>query len=373
MVKSIFSQPQSCCWRIPAPPSQTDRLAASLISATKIAAACMCAVVLGTAGCNLNRHTPYETNLNKVIDTPAYKAEEQKYAVCVATRTLALNAPSESVELVVDTALAGCSTNGMEQLLGAANFDPNLTLVLLLSSEATARRAAIEGLLRIRAAGVAAPPQGGSLLASPSEVFGTGFFVSGDRKALTNAHVVEGCAQIRISLGSRVAVAQVVARDTQNDLALIQTEIQPTDTAHFRLSVRQGEDVIVYGFPLAGLLSSGGNVTAGNVTALSGIADDSRFLQLSAPVQPGNSGAPLFDQSGNVIGIVVGKLDALKIAGATNDIPQNVNFAIKSSVAASFLESNGIAYASGKTGDHLSAADIAERAKTFTVQIECQR
>ena len=94
---------------------------------------------------------------------------------------------------------------------------------------------------------------------------------------------------------------------------------------------------------------------------------------LPAPVQPGNSGGPLFDQSGNVIGIVVSELDALKIAGATSNIPQNVNFAIKASVAASFLESNGVAYASGRTGDHLSAADIAERARAFTVQIECQK
>jgi S1-C subfamily serine protease len=80
-------------------------------------------------------------------------------------------------------------------------------------------------------------------------------------------------------------VAQVVARDTQNDLALIKTEMQSGDIARFRSSVRQGEDVTVYGFPLAGLLSSGGNVTAGNVTALSGIGDDDRFIQISSPVQ----------------------------------------------------------------------------------------
>jgi hypothetical protein len=209
--------------------------------------------------------------------------------------------------------------------------------------------------------------------------FGTGFFISGHGEALTNAHVVEGCAQIRAKLGTQLAAARIVARDSQNDLALFKADMQPTVIPHFRLSVRQGEDVTVYGFPLAGLLSSGGNVTAGNVTALSGIADDSRFLQISAPVQPGNSGGPLFDRSGNVVGIVVGKLDALKIAGATSDIPQNVNFAIKSAVVASFLESNGVAY--DKTADlppglveyPVSTADIAERAKIFTVQIECQK
>jgi hypothetical protein len=68
-----------------------------------------------------------------------------------------------------------------------------------------------------------------------------------------------------------------------------------------------------------------------------------------------------------VIGIVVAKLDALKVASATSDIPQNMNFAIKSSVAANFLDSSNIAYATGETGDYLSAADIAERARAFTV------
>ena len=89
------------------------------------------------------------------------------------------------------------------------------------------------------------------------ETVGTGLFISGNGEALTNAHVVEGCVQIRIRLGAQTALAQVVARDTQNDLALIKAEMKSTDTAHLRLSVRQGEDVIVYGFPLAGLLFLG--------------------------------------------------------------------------------------------------------------------
>ena len=206
-----------------------------------------------------------------------------------------------------------------------------------------------------------------------SEVFGTGFFISGDGEALTNAHVVEGCNQPRIKVAGQYVPARIVARDSQNDLALVKADVQPTEIAHFRLSVRQGEDVEVYGFPLADLLSSSGNVTSGNVTALSGLGDDTRFFQISAPVQPGNSGGPLFDQSGNVIGVVVGKLDALKIASITSDIPQNVNFAIKAAVVASFLDSNSVTYASGDLGTRLPAADIVERAKAFTVQIECQK
>jgi S1-C subfamily serine protease len=74
---------------------------------------------------------------------------------------------------------------------------------------------------------------------------------------------------------------------------------------------------VVYGFPLTGALASGGNVTTGNITALAGLGDDSRFLQISAPVQPGNSGGPLLDRNGSVVGIVVSKLNALGVASRT--------------------------------------------------------
>src|SRR4029079_10829288 len=93
--------------------------------------------------------------------------------------------------------------------------------------------------------------------------------------------------------------------------------------------VRAGEAIAVYGFPLAGVLSSTGNVVSGNVTALTGLGDDVRYFQISAPIQPGNSGGPLMDYSGLVVGIVNAKLNDLAFAKTTGDLPQNVNFAIK--------------------------------------------
>jgi S1-C subfamily serine protease len=107
---------------------------------------------------------------------------------------------------------------------------------------------------------------------------GTAFYVSKDGKALTNAHVVEGCRQISVNTGGQTAAAKVLARDGRNDLALITTELHPADLINWRLSVRQGEDIVVYGFPLTGMLASGGNVATGNVTALAGLGNDSRFL-----------------------------------------------------------------------------------------------
>jgi uncharacterized protein YecT (DUF1311 family) len=191
--------------------------------------------------------------------------------------------------------------------------------------------------------------------------------------ALTNRHVVDSCGQIRVRSGAQEGTARVVARDDTNDLALLATDLNPTSTAHWRASVRQGEDIVVYGFPLAGVLAASGNVAAGNVTALAGLGNDERFLQISAPVQPGNSGGPLLDRSGNVVGIVDATLDALKVVSAIGDIPQNVNFAIKASVAAAFLDAHGVAHPEGVGTPPLSTPDIAERAKAITMQVVCVR
>lgn len=210
--------------------------------------------------------------------------------------------------------------------------------------------------------------------ASPSpktlEAFsGTAFFVSNDGVALTNAHVVEGCRYIRFT----GVTARLLARDGANDLALLGTDLHPAKWASWRLSLRQGEDIVVYGFPLTGVLSSGGNVVTGNITALAGLEDDSRFLQISAPVQPGNSGGPLFDRYGNVVGVVVAKLNALKIASATGDIPQNVNFAIKASVAVGFLDAQRVTHFDREIAGTLSTPDIAAQAQALAVQVICIR
>jgi TPR repeat protein len=110
---------------------------------------------------------------------------------------------------------------------------------------------------------------------------GTAFFVTPDGKALTNAHVVRGCRDLSVITGGEGHPARVLARDERNDLALLATDLHPERSAVWRVQVRQGEDIAVYGFPLPGALASGGNVTTGIVTALAGMRDDSRFLQIS--------------------------------------------------------------------------------------------
>jgi serine protease Do len=207
-----------------------------------------------------------------------------------------------------------------------------------------------------------------------SRLSGTGFFVSMDGYVITNAHVVDGCAnpQLISGLASPVS-ARVLVTDTANDLALLKGGPIPSHAASLRVGIKIGEGIAVFGYPLVGVLSTSGNFTVGNVSAITGLSDDTRYLQISAPVQPGSSGGPVLDQSGNVVGVVVSKLDAIKFAAAINDVAQNVNFAIKTTVLTNFLDASGIAYSTVSLGPSLSSADLAERAKSILVLIRCEK
>jgi S1-C subfamily serine protease len=202
---------------------------------------------------------------------------------------------------------------------------------------------------------------------------GTGFLVTYGGDLVTNYHVVKGCTAPYARIAGVRQQLTVVATDQQNDLALLRL---PAGTGHFAVfsdgqRLVAGRAVVVVGFPLMGLLASGANITTGVVSALAGIGDDSRMLQITAPVQPGNSGGPLLDQTGNVVGVVVGKLNALTVARKTGDIPQNVNFAIKGSVVRTFLDVNAVKYAVAPSNSTFDAAMIGEQAVSFTVPIEC--
>lgn len=210
-------------------------------------------------------------------------------------------------------------------------------------------------------------------VAEPRASSGTGFFVAQSGLVVTNAHVVDGCSTLTAKIsGGQSSSATVLSLDKSNDLALLRTGLTPRNVATIRSGVRLGEQVAAFGFPLAGLLSTSGNFTLGHVSALTGLGDNAGLLQISTPVQPGNSGGPLVDQSGNVVGVIVGKLDAVKVAAVTKDLAQNVNFAIKASILVNFLESSGSYTSSVTANATISSADLAEKAKSISVFIECR-
>ncbi len=203
---------------------------------------------------------------------------------------------------------------------------------------------------------------------------GSGFVVTRDGGVLTNKHVVRGCSAVRVQIDGKTSVAATVrAIDPLRDLAYLETELRPKVVATFRAapSIRPGDDVVAVGFPLAGLLADQANVTRGSVNALAGLHNDQDILQMDAAVQPGSSGGPLFDLSGNVVGIVVTKLNAKLIAEEMGDFPQNVNFAIKGRVARLFLADQGVEVVTAPPGAPRSAADVGDIGCQTTTLVEC--
>ena len=202
---------------------------------------------------------------------------------------------------------------------------------------------------------------------------GSGFVVGSRGEVLTNAHVVEGCGSLRLGVaGSPSVTASVIATDVANDLAVLLTSTRVGPGLPLRRTApRAGMPIVILGFPLAGVLSQQPVNATGTISALAGIGNDSRMLQISAPVQVGNSGGPVIDADGAVIGVVVSKLDAVRAYRVTGDIPQNVNFAIKATVALAFLESSGVTSLVAAPGRVRSVPELVEMARGSTVLVEC--
>ena len=168
---------------------------------------------------------------------------------------------------------------------------------------------------------------------------GTGAFVTSDGLILTAAHVLGKSQDCKILTNSGLRLASVVKIDIVNDLALLKCE------GHFRPvpvkssgEVMLGQTVFTIGFPNIGLQGYSPKFTKGEISSLSGFQDDPRHWQISVPVQPGNSGGPIFDEAGNIVGVVLAKLDALKVAKVTGDLSQNVNYGIKGIYALPLIE-----------------------------------
>ena len=198
---------------------------------------------------------------------------------------------------------------------------------------------------------------------------GTGWYVAPGGFLVTNAHVVDGCKMVTLKSGAQLDVLDV---EVDEDLALLKGA---DSVSHLSLrdgrAARLAEDVLIAGYPLGGILSSGINVTVGTVSALLGMGDDDRRFQFTAPVQPGNSGGPVLDTSGHVIGVVVSKLNAMNIQQEVGDIPQNVNFGIAMKNLVAFLDQNAVPYERKVSNKPVDKVDLAELARESTVLLQC--
>jgi serine protease Do len=170
---------------------------------------------------------------------------------------------------------------------------------------------------------------------------------------ISNYHVVKDATKVRVVTSAGTIDAKVIQTDAANDLALLKAEGQ-NPNAEGRMkneetfrplpitssrAVALGTTVATVGFPDPGLQGFSPKLAKGEIAALAGAADDARYFQISVPCQPGNSGGALVDERGNVVGIVSAKLDAATALASSGALPENVNYAVKSSFLLSFLES----------------------------------
>jgi S1-C subfamily serine protease len=205
-------------------------------------------------------------------------------------------------------------------------------------------------------------------------VTGTGFVVSSNGHVVTNNHVIKDCVgDVHGNLvGEGTTKLRVVSNDQTNDLALLQATGNFKAIATIRTTpVLSGDPIIVIGFPFHGLLTSDFTVTTGIISSLAGLFNDTRFFQISAPVQPGNSGGPLVDTRGTIVGVVAEKLNALKVAKATGNLPENINFAIKTGALRDFLDNSAVPYRTSEPTGEMKTAEIASAARAYTMLITC--
>jgi S1-C subfamily serine protease len=185
---------------------------------------------------------------------------------------------------------------------------------------------------------------------------------------------VDGAAKITIKTSKGTHEAKILSSDKSNDIAILKILgiKEPLVAASIASSsdVKLGQSVFTLGFPNIDVQGFNLKMTKGDISSVSGIQDDPRQFQISVPVQAGNSGGPLFDESGNIVGIVVSKLNAAFMAKHSGDLPQNVNYAVKSAYLMPLLDQfiNQLP-APNKRTDDVKTEELVNKVKDACVMI----
>ena len=174
---------------------------------------------------------------------------------------------------------------------------------------------------------------------------GSGFFINANGHLITNNHVVDGCSSMKVLIDGKEYQADVVATDNTNDIALLKSEFSNKDFFNINTEdVERSESVKAIGFGFGKSYSSDIKVTAGIVSSLAGFNDNYSEFQMDAAIQSGNSGGPVINESGDVVGMSVAALNSSAVFEETGTMPQNVNYAIKASTLKQFLDANNAEY-----------------------------
>ena len=204
---------------------------------------------------------------------------------------------------------------------------------------------------------------------------GSGFFVSDDGKLVTNFHVVDGCQTISVLPTDLERLpAKLLSVSKSFDFALLQVDSKPDAIVTFRAPVQRlsGQRIAVVGYPMnAAVARIRPYFTTGETMQPRRPAPGFLGLQFAADVRPGNSGGPLLDESGYVIGVVTAKINTVSVAQKTGEVVTNIGYATDNAILFQFLKANDVSVVSKERGISLEYEQIFASAKKFSVRIEC--
>jgi S1-C subfamily serine protease len=170
---------------------------------------------------------------------------------------------------------------------------------------------------------------------------GTGFVISKDGYMITNYHVINESNNISVVLKDKEIKAKLITKDKANDIAVIKINVDeefiPIPISKTTL-LNIGDEVFTLGYPLVDVQGKNLKATFGRINSKTGLADDIRLLQIDVPIQPGNSGGPLLNSKGDVVGVVTSTLDQIIVLYKKGSLPQNVNYAVKSDYILPIIE-----------------------------------
>ena len=198
---------------------------------------------------------------------------------------------------------------------------------------------------------------------------GSGFIVNDDGFVITNVHVVEDCSLITV--GKKI-IASIEKADIVNDVAILKINNNGNYTP-LKISendIELGEEIFVAGFPINMILENL-NFTSGLIASEVGLGQNINQFQFTAPIQPGNSGGPIFNAYGGVVGIAVSTASTKKLEEMIGRNIQNINFGIKASTIKSLLKQSDVSISTGNPNWFEGQKNVANIAKTGTVLIQC--
>ena len=200
---------------------------------------------------------------------------------------------------------------------------------------------------------------------------GSGFFISSQGHIVSNAHVVGGCKKIKVYENGKEILLNILDTDTKNDVGLVKGKFKNTKYLNIKSDGAElGEDIVAFGYPLVDTLSDSVKLTKGIVSALAGPNNNFAMIQIDAALQPGNSGGPVLNMNGLVVGIATSGLSKLKMAKEQKILPENVNFAVAAPTIVKFLKANNINVPQG-TNKIYKTKELAKIGEPATVQLLC--